>query len=147
MRSIPVFALLVFASACASTSPVPIRAGDVCFHCRQTITDTKLAAEVISQSGHAFKFSSVGCLSDYLRDHPDEITRAVFVTDYNRGRLFPAQKAWFVKFEVNPAVKAEDYAAFRDKDDALAFAGTHHSELVEWEFVSGAQGHPAHPGH
>lgn len=146
MRSIPVVGLLLFVSACAATSPVPIRAGEVCFHCRQTITDTQLAAEVISQSGHVFKFSSVGCLSDYLADHPGEITRAIFVTDYQGGRLFPAQKGWFVEFEVNPALRATDFAAFRDKSEAQVFAEKHGSSLVAWTDIT-AERHGSHTSH
>lgn len=145
MKAVSVFALALLLTACASVAPVPIRAGDVCFHCRRTITDPALAAEVISQQGHVFKFSSVACLSDYLQDHPQEPFKAMFVTDYARGKLFPAGDAWFVKFEVDPKLKTIDYAAFRAKDGATAFASEHGSTLADWAAVQADQG--AHAGH
>jgi hypothetical protein len=145
MRAAPVIAVALFLSACASVKPVPVRSGDVCFHCRQTITDISLAAEVISPQGHAFKFSSVSCLTEYLREHPEEAVRAIFVTDHARGKMLRAQQAWFVKFPVDPKLKRLDYAAFREKDTAASFAETHDSTLAEWE--TALNDTIAHAGH
>jgi copper chaperone NosL len=145
MRAALVLALTLLLSACASVTPVPIRAGDVCFHCRRTITDPTLAAEVISQQGHAFKFSSVVCMTEYLREHPDEAVRATFVTDHTRGRMMPAERAWFVEFEVDPRVNLTDFAAFRDEEAAAAFARQHESAKIDWAAVKVARmEHGAH---
>ena len=133
MKAVPVFGALLLGVACATTSPVPIHAGDVCFNCRRTITDTQLAAEVIDDSAHAFKFSSVGCLTAYLRDHPQEGVKALFVTDYNAGKLFPAKDAHFVRFVVDPKVNALDYAAFRSESAAGAFAKEKRASVVRWD--------------
>jgi nitrous oxide reductase accessory protein NosL len=135
MRAAALLALAVVFTGCASVKPVPIRAGDVCFHCRQPISNIAMAAEVISDEGHAFKFSSVACLADYLRDHPDETLRATFVTDYPRGRMLSAQRAYYVKFTVDPRLSTVDFAAFRDEDAARAFAEQHRTTLVRWNDV------------
>jgi nitrous oxide reductase accessory protein NosL len=133
MRALASFiAVMLFASACSSTKPVPIKAGDVCFHCRQMIIDTKMATEVIGQTQHAFKFSSVGCLTEYLRDRPNENPRAIFVTDYPRGKMIAANGAKYVKFKVDQRTNAMDYAAFSETDDAQQFAAQHNSTVVPW---------------
>lgn len=138
MKAAPVLAFAVLVSACASVSPVPIRAGDTCFHCRRTIAEPALAAEVISKEGRAFKFSSVGCMTAYLKEHTDETFKATFVTDYERGKMLTAEKAWFVEFEVDPRLKARDFAAFGSSGAATAFAAKHQGAPVGWEQVKTA---------
>lgn len=139
-------ALLLVMGACATTAPVAIRAGEVCFHCRRTITNPSLAAEVISESQHAFKFASVGCLTEYLREHPEEGVRAIFVTDFAKGKLLPADDAFFVKAEVDPRVKQVDYVAFRYEDAAQLFAREKGATVVDWGRVvqDRAIGHAGH---
>jgi hypothetical protein len=123
---------------------VPIRAGDTCFHCRRTIVDTTLAAELISEEGHAFKFSSVGCLTEYLRDHPNEAVKATFVTDHARGRLVRAEKASFVKFTVDPKLGMVDFAAFASNEAARAFGSRHGTTPLDWSDVRAADIEHAH---
>jgi copper chaperone NosL len=146
MKRAPFLIVLLFVSACATTTPVPIRAGDICFHCRRTIADPALAAEVIAESQHAFKFASVGCLTEYLREHSSEDVRAIFVTDYTRGKMLPADDAYYVKMVVEPRTNAMDYAAFRSRENAVVFAQEHKQQVVEWEQVLGDQG-TGHAGH
>lgn len=146
MKRALLLVVLLFVNGCAATSPVVIRSGDVCFHCRRTITDPALAAEVIAESQHAFKFASVGCLTEYLGDHSSERVRAIFVTDYTRGKMLPADDAYFVRMVVEPRTGAKDYAAFRSRENAAVFAREQQSQVVEWEQVLGDQGtgHAAH---
>lgn len=134
MRAARLLSVLLLVGACASTAPVAIRVGDVCFHCRRTIAEPALAAEILSGQ-HAFKFSSVACLTEYLREHPNEPVKAIFVTDYPTVKLFPADGAHFVKFEVEPRVGAKGYAAFRDANVARTFANEKHASVVPWDDV------------
>ncbi len=144
MRAAPVLAFAVLLSACASVTPVPIRAGDTCFHCRRTIVEPALAAEIISLEGRAFKFSSVGCMTEYLKEHSNEPVKAIFVTDHARVKLVPAEKAWFVEFEVDPRLKARDFAAFGSESAAGEFATKHRSTATTWEQVKAADIGHAH---
>lgn len=135
-RLVRVVLLMLLAGACASTKPVPIVAGDVCFHSRQMIVDTRYAAEIVTRSNHAFKFSSVGCLAEYVRAHPAENPGRVFVMDYDRGRLMLAADAHFVRFtEEQGRTTVERCAAFRDENAAKAFAADHHTSTVGWDLV------------
>ncbi len=145
MRVAPFLALAILVSACASVKPIPISAGDVCFHCRRTITDATLAAEVISDQGHAFKFSSVVCLAEYLRDHPNEGVRASFVADHARGRLMEADAAYYVPFKTPPPYTGTEFAAFRDLEKAREFASLNHSVPTDWNGV--VQANVSHAGH
>jgi hypothetical protein len=138
MRAAILLPVLLVASACATATPVPIRAGDVCYHCRRPIARAELAAEIIVEQ-HAFKLSSVACLVDYLREHQNDPIRAVFVTDYDSGRLFPAYKGYFVKFEVDPRLKTTDYAAFRTSQTAQAFAAPRKTTVSNWTQVQADQ--------
>lgn len=136
MKAAPLLtAALLLVASCASVSPIPIRAGDVCFNCRRTIVDTAMAAEVISEQGHAFKFSSVACLTDYMRAHPDESFKAMFVTDHPRGRLIAPGQAYFVRFVADPQIGETNFAAFRDKAAAVEFAARHKTSPIDWDAV------------
>jgi copper chaperone NosL len=136
MKVAPFLALMLLSAACASTTPVPVRSGDVCFHCRRTITEPKLATEMFDTTNHVYKFSSVACLTEYLRDHPTEQPKALFATDYSQGRMLSVEKAYYVKFLVDPQLKIEDYAAFRSQGDATEFASANKSAVIDWAAVS-----------
>lgn len=132
-----VIALVVGAAlvACSTLQPLPIRSGETCYGCRQVIGDPRLAAEVIDQSGHAFKFDSVECLARYLNGHPNEPVNGVFVADYKTGRLVNATSAHFVKGNVDPRSFKKGYAAFSSAAEAQSFAKEQQSEPVSWQAV------------
>lgn len=136
MKAAPVIALVLLSAACASTTPVAVRSGELCFHCRRTITEPKLATEMFDTTNHVYKFASVACLNEYLRDHPTEQPKALFATDYTSGHMLSVDKAYYVKFMVEPNLKVEDYAAFRGEDAATTFATTNKSKVIDWNGVS-----------
>ena len=131
---IPVVAGLVLL-ACSSLQPLAIRTGETCYGCRQPISETKIAAEMIDASGHASKFDTVECLARYVNDHPNEKIDGVFVTDYKTGRLFAATNAYYVKGSVMPGSMRKNYAAFKSSGDAEAFAKAQSSTTVQWKAV------------
>ena len=121
--------------ACSSLQPLPVRTGETCYGCRQVISETKIATEMIDQRGHASKFDTVECLGRYVIDHPDEKIDGVFVTDYKTGRMFSATQAYYVKGAVMPGGMKKNYVAFRASDDAAAFAKAQNSTTVDWKAV------------
>lgn len=128
-------ALLVFSTVSCSTSikPVAVNAGEQCFRCRRTISDTKLAGELLDGTRFVSKFRTPGCLATYLADHPSE-TGTIFVTDYATGSMMRPDGAFFVPF-VNRDTGERDYRAYKAKSDADAAAADVHSELVGWKAV------------
>ena len=120
---------------CSSLRPLPIRAGETCFGCRQVIVEPKLAAEIVDASGHAYKFRTVECMAKYLANHPDEDLAGVWVTDYNSGRFVAARNATFVRGGIDETRMERNYFAFRSATEAAAFAADRTSTAVDWPTV------------
>ena len=89
IRHVAVGALAVLAliplGSCTSVAPVKVSAGDQCFRCRRTISDERVASEIIS-ANFVSKFRAPGCMAKYLVDHPGD-GGTVFVTDYTTGKI------------------------------------------------------------
>jgi len=129
-----VLALVV--GACSSIAPVPIHSGEVCFRCRRVIVDTRIAAQAID-GGLVSNFRSAGCAAKYLVDHPND-TSAVFVTDYQTGKMFPAQRAFFVP-TLNRDNGEKDYVAFVARSAADAEAFSRRTQWLTWSAVKAAE--------
>lgn len=135
MRYVLIAVALVTA-ACASVQPLPIRAGDTCFECREVIAEPRLAAELIDASGRAYVFSCAECLATYLAAHPEEQPKGVFVTDYQSGKFTRAESATFVLFTVDPNRGKTTFAAFSESNQARVFAEANKSATVtDWPGV------------
>jgi hypothetical protein len=102
-------ALALVMTACSSVTPVPLRGGEVCYRCRRLILDTRVAAQTVGTL--ATNFRTAGCLAKYLAAHPEE-TNAVFVTDYESGKLMPASSGAFVP-TTDPNTGEEDFVVYR----------------------------------
>ena len=138
LRMLGVAALALAAASCTSFKPLPVQTGDVCFRCRRTIVEPKLAAEMIDSGGRAFKFRTAGCLATYLKQHPEE-TGTIFVTDYPTGRMLKASSATFVPTVlVDGFQKTREFVAFNRSADAQAAAQREGSTPVDWEGVLAA---------
>lgn len=132
----PLIAVALITAACASVQPLPIRAGDTCFECREVIAEPRLAAELIDANGRAYMFSCAECMAKYLVAHPEERPRGVFVADYESGEFTRADSATFVLFTVDPARGKTTYAAFRETGQARAFAAANRAEAqTDWPGV------------
>ncbi len=131
MRTVLALGLAFLIAGCASVTPVPIRAGDVCAGCRQAITETKLAAEAIDSGGVVLKFRTTTCMARFLNGKTDKM-QGLFVTDYPSGRFIRAQSATFVHHVINPNTNEKDYAAFGDVREAVEFGKKQQSSPVDW---------------
>jgi hypothetical protein len=129
--AISVIAMALMLAGCTTVTPVAIRSGDTCFRCRQPIVDVRLAAEIIDTQGHAFKFKSVGCVSQYLAANPGDL-KGIFVTDYVSGKLVRAEAANFVRAEINPNTREMDYLAFSSVTQAVEQGKKAGSSPVDW---------------
>jgi hypothetical protein len=139
MKARFVIVVAALAAACSSLHPVAIQAGDRCFRCRQTIVETRLAAELIDHYGAPFPFRTSGCLAKHVKANPgDKIL--TFVTDFPSGRMIPAADAWFVPVSLtNPERRfpEADYQAYKSRAAAEADkpAG---AALLRWDAVVAA---------
>jgi hypothetical protein len=124
--------ITVAAIACATIKPAKITAGDQCFRCRRTITDTNLAAERVT--AFVEKFRAPGCMAKYLVAHPDE-TGPIFVTDYGTGKMISPDQALFVPIVLDAITGETDYRAYHLKVEADQAAIVFHTVPVDWQTV------------
>ena len=118
-------------AGCSPIKPLAVRAGDVCFRCHRTISQTRLAAELVDENRRAFSFKTAGCLAKYLAENPGD-DRLVFVTDYKSGKMMRAGSALFVRNTIDERTQELDFYAFRSRDEAIAYAKTVNSSVVDW---------------
>ncbi len=134
-RTIALLAIVMAAASCSSVKTAPVKVGDVCFRCRRTIVEPKLAAELVDAGGRAFKFRSAGCMATYLREHPED-KGTVFVTDFTTGRMLPARSATFVPTMVGQGRdRTREFVAYNASSDAREAAAREQSTTLDWAAV------------
>lgn len=126
----------------SAVNPVAIMPGDLCFRCQRVITDTWVAAEVISVPEHTVsKFRTIRCMLTYLNSAPPR-TNSIFVTDDQTGKLLDANDATFVPVDIDEhtglpgyGMARRDYVTFRSEDLAERFAARHGVKTMSWASV------------
>jgi hypothetical protein len=127
MRTLYAVLAVAVVAGCASITPVKLQSGDTCYRCHRTISDTKLAAEMLDQSDRvvtSYPFRTTACMAKYLKTHTPSTFTTIFVTDYRSGQMIEATSAWFVPTDlIGPDGKTieHDYVAFGSRDDAKRF--------------------------
>ena len=120
--------------SCSSVAPVKVEAGDQCFRCRRSISNERVAGEMIDSRRFVSKFRGSECMAKYLVAHPDE-KPTIFVTDYVSGKMMPPQKAFYVPEVVDRNTGETDYRAYSQQPDADAFAAEVHATPITWDAV------------
>jgi hypothetical protein len=135
-RALYAILTLLVVAACASVKPAAINAGDRCLRCKQTISDLRVAGEIIDRLRAPFPFRTAGCMAKYVKATPPDQITAVFVTDFNSGRMVAADDAWFVPAQLlgpDGRRRVPDYIAFRSRADAEA--AREGQPLLRWNQV------------
>lgn len=137
MRRLMWLGLVALIAGCAPPKAAEIRAGDVCYRCRRTIAEPKLAGELVQKNGMAFKFRTVHCMAQYIAGQPAPIAEqgTFFVTDYTTGRLIQAGRATYVIATIDDMTNERDYLAYGDANQAKAAAQQHASQIYDWAAV------------
>jgi hypothetical protein len=136
MRRLYAVLIVAVVTACASIQPAAVQVGDRCLRCRRSIGDLRLAGETIDRLRAPHPFRTAGCLAKYVKATPPQELAAVFVTDYQSGRMIAADQAWFVPtaLPVPDSKRTEsDYLAFRSRADAEAVRGN--QPMLRWAQV------------
>ena len=141
MKTLYAALIALSALACASVQPATMQVGDRCLRCRRPIADLRLAGQMIDSMRAPFPFRTAGCMAKYIKANSGTPYTALFVTDYNTGRMFPASDAWFVPTTITgPDGKTgeADYYAFRSREEAAAFKADS-AKFMRWpEIVAAA---------
>ena len=133
MKRAAVALVALLTAGCSSLPPQAIRAGDVCFRCRRVISDTRLAGEIIDSGGRAFKFRTPRCMATYLNNIKPDVG-AIYVTDYQSGRIVKASAVTFVPTMLVDGLQREmDYVAFSSENEARKAAAREKTTPLDWD--------------
>lgn len=128
----PLAALALAAlAACQRGPPGPARLdprNDACAHCRMAVSDPPFAAQLVAPGEVPLFFDDLGCLRDYLREHPRPPRGAVaYVADHRTSAWVRAAAAVYARVPglatpMNSELVAHQDAASRGADPAAAGA-------------------------
>jgi len=100
MKALLAFLLLVLA-ACAQGPPPPAAldtANEACRHCRMMVSDVHYAAQIVAPAEEPLFFDDVGCLRDFLAEHPRLGGGAIaYVADHRTGAWVAAAQAVYTQ--------------------------------------------------
>jgi copper chaperone NosL len=101
---------------------------DACAHCRMAVSDPRFAAQVVAPREEPRFFDDLGCLRDWLREHPRLPRGAVaFVADHRTGAWVRAARAVYARVPglatpMGSGLVAHADGASREADRAVAEA-------------------------
>ncbi len=104
-------------SGCSS-GPQPIAYGqDACTFCMMTIVDKQHAAQIVTETGKAFKYDAIECMMNDLAKWDKPEAELYLVSDYTKpGQLTDATKASYLISEAIPSPMGEFLTAFETVD-------------------------------
>ena len=132
MRIIGVCCLIiVICSACGSheLKAEAIEPGEMCTFCKMAISQKRFAAELINKQDEVFKFDEIGCMVNYLKQHP-QTPAAYFVADSVSGEWLDGTTATYVHSAEFETPMSGNIVAFRDRTLAEKAATTRQGELL-----------------
>ncbi|HSC54892.1 MAG TPA: nitrous oxide reductase accessory protein NosL [Phnomibacter sp.] len=135
---LPLMLLLV---SCGSSGPEPITYNkDACASCKMQIADARLAAEIVTQKGRAYKFDDISCLLHFTASGQEVAAEKIYVCDYeNAGNFTDATQAFFVTSEIIKSPMGGNTAAFSNKENAEAFATKNNTTVLAWGEIEKAK--------
>jgi copper chaperone NosL len=119
--------ILLSVASCGGGVPQPAvldPRNDTCAYCRMAVSVQRLAAQIVAPSEEPKFFDDIGCLRDYLRQHPALAPGSVaYVADHRTGEWVAASRAVFtrgraVQTPMASGLVAHRDAASRDQDGA-----------------------------
>ncbi|HEX6976632.1 MAG TPA: nitrous oxide reductase accessory protein NosL [Vicinamibacterales bacterium] len=119
-----IVALALAAASCAGLpEPVDISGSEACTHCRMTVSDVHVAAQVVARGEEPIFFDDIGCLANWLKDAQPRDRAVVFVADHRTGHWVVAQHAVYtraphVATPMGSGIIAHVDAGSRDQDPA-----------------------------
>lgn len=132
------FTSMLMSSGCGN-SPEPIAFGeDNCDNCKMTITDTKYGAELITLKGKIYKYDSIECLADVMKQ--DKFRKSdiasFWVVDFNNpGNLISAEKALYLKNDKFHSPMGLNVLAVENEDAVKNMYKRHGGEILKWKQV------------
>lgn len=117
----------------------PISYGkDACYSCKMIISDQRFGAEIITNTGKAYKFDDTHCLKSFYKSGYLEESKiaAVYIVDYaQKEKLIPADKAFFISGDEIRGPMGGGVAAFETESSMLPFKNKLHAKQLSWKQV------------
>ncbi len=111
-------AALLLAAGCSRAPPAPAPLDtrhDACARCRMMVSDARFAAQLVAPGEEPRFFDDVGCLRDWLRDHPRLPARTVaYVADHRTRAWARAANAVYARVEAIATPMGSHLVAFAD---------------------------------
>ncbi len=105
-------------TACRGGPPAPAPLdprNDACAHCRMAVSDAPFASQVVAPREEPRFFDDLGCLRDWLREHPDPPRGAVaYVADHRTRAWVRAAAATYSRVPGLATPMASGLVAHRD---------------------------------
>ena len=116
-------------------SPEHINYGyDVCHYCSMTIVDKQHAAEYVTKKGRAFKFDSIECMINGLKEIDRTEISLYLVNDYGvPGELIDASKATYLVSKNIPSPMGAFLSGFGNHENAKLVQEEQSGQLFGWE--------------
>ncbi len=128
-------ALLLMVLVSCKVSPEPINYGsDVCHYCSMTIVDKQHAAEYVTKKGRTYKFDSIECMMNGLKEVDKADVELYLVNDYGvPGDLIDALTANYLISKNIPSPMGEFLSAFGNEENAKLVQAEQGGQLFTWE--------------
>jgi len=130
---LPIIALLFIS---CSKGPEKINYGeDHCMNCEMTIMDKRYGAEIVTVKGKVYKFDSVECLVEFLKQGKvsTENVNLVLVTPFNHPeQLVDAGTSRILHSKNLPSPMGKYLTAFKDETEAVPFKEEFGGDLYSW---------------
>jgi len=128
-------ALMVLLTSC-SQQPAEIHYGsDECAHCKMMITDDRFAAQLVTETGKAYKFDAIECLAQYTSANKSELESAkLWVSNFQYpGTWVEAGKAFIVKSKVINSPMGESLLAFETEQQMQDHLAEYPGKQITWQ--------------
>ena len=138
MKHLKYITLLIAMTLLTACSQQPDRihyGSDECAHCKMMITDNRFAAQLVTETGKAYKFDAIECLAEYTGANKSELESAKFWISnfYEPGTWIEADKAFIVKSEVIKSPMGESLLAFEIEQQMQDHLAEYPGEEIAWQ--------------
>ena len=121
-------------TACTNKGAQPIKLNvDNCDYCKMTISDGKMAAEVITKKGRVYKFDDIICMHGYVTENKNTEYANQYIADYlSPANFINVETAFYVRNNEIKSPMGGNTAAFSDKEKANEFAKKYNTDVLNW---------------
>lgn len=138
--------LAVALTACQRGPPGPAKLdtrNDACAHCRMAVSDARFAAQVVAPREEPRFFDDLGCLRDWLREHPAPPPGAVaYVADHRTRAWVRAATAAYARAPGLATPMGSHLVAHQDAASRADDAAAGGASPVDAAEIFGAAGPP-----